>query len=253
MLIVGASVLNWKVFSFFTALTVVLAVPLQILALPWDPERRVAAAVGRWIWGVAMVAAMPHWRVFKTGFERVGPGPWIVVANHQSTLDIPLIMHLPVPVRLMARAGIFEMPVFGQMAQFSRQVRFDGSTRDGAVASLARCRELLGKGISIVVFPEGTRHPDGLLQPFARGAFQLAIDTGADILPVCIDGTRDCVGKGSWLGRRASPRVKLQVLEPLRVDGRSRRELARLAHARIAAALAEPWPDGVLSSTGSRA
>lgn len=235
-------ILNLFVFGVWTLITLSVAIPAQLLVLPWDPDRRTAAWVARALWGVGMIRGQPFWRLRITGRERVGAGPWIVVSNHQSMLDIPLLMHLPVPVRVVARPGVFRMPVFGQMAAFARHVKLDPSSPETVDAALAHCRHLLDRGISVVLFPEGTRSDHGELLPFHRGAFELALRTGAPVLPVAISGTTLALPKGTPFARARIARFHLQVLEPLAIEGQTRRRLATVARDRIAEALSGPRP-----------
>lgn len=230
---------NLVVFGLFTVLTLLVAVPLQIAALPWDPDRRVAAYLARAIWGIGMIRAQPFWRLTITGRERLGSGPYIVIANHQSMLDIPLLMHLPVPVRVGARPGVFRMPVFGHMAAFGRHVRIDP---DDPQASLDACRRVLDRGISIVLFPEGQRGDGVALQKFHRGAFELALQTGAPLLPVAISGTATALPKGSAWARVPIARFHLQILDPIDLGQKSRRRLAAEAQAVMERAVAGPRP-----------
>ena len=100
--LIGA--INLFVFGLWTLFTVVAVVPLQLLVLPWDPHRRMSARVGRLFWGVGMIGAQPFWRRRITGLDRLeGRGPFIIVANHQSMLDIPLLLSLPIPIKVAAR------------------------------------------------------------------------------------------------------------------------------------------------------
>ncbi|MFZ5482196.1 MAG: 1-acyl-sn-glycerol-3-phosphate acyltransferase [Myxococcota bacterium] len=230
---------NLFVFGCFTLITLLLAVPLQLLALPFDPDRHVAANLARAVWGIGLIRGQPFWRLTITGVERLGRGPWILVANHQSMLDIPLLMNLPVPIRVVARPGVFRMPVFGQMARFGRHVRIDP---DRAEEGLAACRAWLGKGVTVAMFPEGSRGDGEALQPFNRGAFELAIRAGADVVPVAISGTADALPKGSPFARVPIARFHLQVLEPLRSEGQTRRRLAAEAFRRIDEATRGPRP-----------
>ncbi|MDP2305985.1 MAG: 1-acyl-sn-glycerol-3-phosphate acyltransferase [Pseudomonadota bacterium] len=240
---------NLVVFGVFTLLTFLVAMPLQALASPWDPDRRVSARAASAVWGVGMFRAQPFWRLTITGAETMGPGPWIVIANHQSMLDIPLLLQLPVPVRVVARPGVFRMPVFGQMARFGKHVRLDA---DNVEEGLAQCRHLLTQGISIVLFPEGQRGDGTVLGSFHRGAFELALRTGAPLLPVAISGTALALPKGSAWARVPIARFHLQILPPLPLDGRSRRRLAADAHTILATALAGPRPWSLTHAVAER-
>lgn len=228
------------VFALFTALTVLVAVPAQLLAWPFDPDRRVAAAVTGWTWGRLLFAAQPFWRVRVTGRERLAGPACIVVANHQSVLDIPLLLSVGVPLRLTARPGVFRMPVFGVMARFGGHVSVGEETDLDAVVD--RVRRLLDRGIHVVVFPEGTRSDGRALGVFRRGAFELALRCGVEVLPVCIRGTADAVPPGGWRPRRAGPRFHVQILPRIPSVGQTRRGLARAAAGAVEGAFAAPDP-----------
>ncbi len=235
----------WNVwwFGFFTAFLLVAAAVAQGLALPFDSERRVSASLTRWIWGRVMIGShWPFWRVTTTGLERLGKGPWILAANHQSMLDIPLVTRLPVPVRILARPGVFRMPVFGTMARFGRHINLDGSSREALERALQQARAASKEGASMLVFPEGTRGDGGALLPFNRGAFELAIQAGADVLPIAISGTNAALPKGNLFAREAFCRFHLQILAPVRIEGLSRRRVSALVRERIEAALQGPRP-----------
>lgn len=229
-------------FGAFTLLTLLVAVPIQILVLPWDPHRRAAARVAHLLWGVALFRVQPLWRLTITGLERLEGGPFIVVANHRTMLDIPLLLTLPVPLRVVARPGVFAIPVFGQMARFGRHVELDAADPASVERALAACRAWLERGVSVVLFPEGHRSRTGDLLPFQRGAFELALRCGVDVLPVALVGTADVQPMGGVVPTRTVVHLRAGVLEPLRTEGQGRRALAKLAQARVEAALKGPQP-----------
>lgn len=240
-------VVGLTVFAAWTLVTVLLALPAQLLALPFDPDRRVAAALARLSWGFGLFHGQPFWRLRRTGLERCAGGPFVIVANHQSFLDIPLLMTLPIPIRVLARPGVFAMPVYGQMARLGGHVRLE----EDVALTVARCKALLARGISVVVFPEGTRSEDGALGPFHRGAVQIAMDAGVPLLPVCIEGTRLALPKGQPYGYAPLSRIHLQVLEPLDPGG-ARRTVGQRLRARIEAARVGPRPWELAAKVGAR-
>lgn len=234
---------NLFVFGLFTLLLLVVAGGCQLVALPWDNERRVSAFLTRWLWGGAMIGAhFPFWRVTTTGLERLGKGPWVLAANHQSMLDIPLASRLPLPIRILARPGVLRMPVFGTMARVGKHIGLDAASREALAAALTSARGAVAEGASILVFPEGTRGDGTALQPFNRGAFELAIQAGADVLPIAISGTNEALPKGSAWARRAFCRFHLQVLDPVPIAGQSRRRVSTLVRERMEGALKGPRP-----------
>ena len=245
--VVGA--INLFVFGIFTLLTLLAAVPLQLAVRPWDPDRRVAETCARWIWGIGMLRGQPFWRLVITGKERLGAGPWIVIANHQSMLDIPMLLSLPLAVRVGARPGVFRMPVFGHMAHFGGHIRLDPEAPE---ESLDACKAALAKGQSVVIYPEGQRGDGVTLQKFQRGAFELALRTGAPILPIAISGTGVALPKGSAWARALICPMHCQILEPMPLEGKSRRRLAAEAAERLQAALSGPRPWEVVRCVGDR-
>lgn len=267
-----ASLVNVIVFLLVTGLATAVALPAQLLAWPFDPQRRVSNTIAAVCWGRLLVAVAPLWHVTRTGTERLDAlAPCILVANHQSMLDIPLLLGLGRPVRVVARPGVFRIPGIGWMARLSGHLEVDPSDAASAEHALHRAGELLAAGISVVVFPEGTRGEGAHLLPFHRGAFELALRTGAPVVPVVIAGTSDAMPRGSLLPRRVRCRFHVQVLDPLTQPdvpgvrdsgapppggalptpappGRdlpmpaARRQLASAARERMAAALAGPRP-----------
>jgi 1-acyl-sn-glycerol-3-phosphate acyltransferase len=113
---------------------------------------------------------------------------YVILANHpapEALLGLPA--SLPVVWRMVMRADLARIPIFGYMARLGGQVMLDLRTTEAAIASLAAARPLLARGVSVIVFPEGMRTTSGPLRPLKRGGFHLAVATGAPILPVRID------------------------------------------------------------------
>lgn len=256
------ALLNVTIFALVTFVAVLVALPAQLLALPFDPQRRVSNAVAAVCWGRVLVAAEPLWHLTRTGTERLaGVPPCILIANHQSMLDIPLLMGLGRPVRVIARPAVFTIPGIGWMARLSGQVALEATDGASAQQALTRCAELLAAGISVVVFPEGTRGDGDSLQAFHRGAFELALRTGAPVVPVVIAGTADALPRGSVRPRVPRCRFHLQVLPPV-PDGAAgpagtplpaaRRQLAAYTQARMATALAAPRPWALADAVARR-
>lgn len=227
-------------FCSTTILTLLVAVPLQLVALPWDPDRRVANALAGAIWGRLHFFLNPFFSTCWTGTERLTRRGSILVVNHQSLLDIPLLLMLPTQLRVTARPGVFRMPVYGWMAGFGGHVAIDPEA--DVAALVARIGGLLDRGISIVVFPEGTRGDGKTLGPFKRGAFELAIRTGAQLLPVCLRGTAEGMPVGSVGGLGARCHMRAHILAPVRLAQPTRRSLARASREALEECLAGPDP-----------
>lgn len=121
-----------------------------------------------------------------------GSEAFVVVSNHQSHYDIPVLFQTyDKPLRMVAKRELFRLPVMGRAMRAAGFVEVDRSNRSQAIQSLGQAAQALASGTSIWIAPEGTRSVDGKLGPFKKGGFRMAMDAGVKILPVTIDGTRD--------------------------------------------------------------
>jgi len=145
-------------------------------------------------------------RVRVAGRERLPDGvPFVYVTNHQSHFDVLALIHaLPGQYRVVAKKELFSIPVFGWALWLAGFIRIDRSNREQAVASLELAAMKIRAGTSVVVFAEGTRSPDGSLQPLKKGAFVMAINAGCPIVPVSISGSRAVLSRDSLDIRRGS-------------------------------------------------
>ncbi len=139
--------------------------------------------------------------VYAQGLENVrGDRPQIVVSNHESWYDVFAIgAAVPKRFRFVAKKELAAIPVFGLAWRLAGHISVDRSDRASAIESLQLAGDALREDNSLVViFPEGTRSPDGTLQPFKKGAFMLALATGVEIVPAAVVGSRAVLGKGAW-------------------------------------------------------
>lgn len=163
-------------------------------------------------------------RLDPKGLQYAAPGQaCILIANHASILDIPgIISALPVPVRFIAKKSLSWFPVFGWFLSSSGHILIERDNAKAALRSLKKAAALLRKGISIVVFPEGTRTPDGQVKDFKGGAFLLALEAKVPIVPVSISGTFDMLPRTGWCFR--SGRMQLNIQPPIPTLGLSLRD-----------------------------
>jgi 1-acyl-sn-glycerol-3-phosphate acyltransferase len=154
-------------------------------------------------------------RVTVRGLKRISPDrPYIYMSNHQSNFDIPVLLGcLPVQFRWLAKAELFKIPIFGSSMRRCGYISIDRSDRRQAIRSLKRAGETIRGGVSVMIFPEGTRSRDGAIQSFKKGGFVLALEAGVPIVPLVIHKTFAIMSKDSL---RISPRdVVLEILEPI--------------------------------------
>jgi len=115
---------------------------------------------------------------------------YIYMLNHQSYFDIPVVLGcMPVQFRWLAKHELFKIPLFGMAMRRAGYISINRSNRRSAFRSLKTAARIIRSGVSVVIFPEGTRSPDGRIQPFKKGGFVLAIQSGVPIVPVIIQGT----------------------------------------------------------------
>ena len=150
---------------------------------------------------------------------------YLVVSNHQSTFDIPVIgANLPLNLRIFAKKELSRIPYFGQMLLLYDFTFVDRNNKRQAVKDLKKAAELM-KYYSYLVFPEGTRTKDGTVGKFKSGAFSLAFDTGERILPVAITGVDRIMKPGQLIVNAGT--VKMKILKPVTLNkGESRKEIA---------------------------
>jgi 1-acyl-sn-glycerol-3-phosphate acyltransferase len=146
-------------------------------------------------------------------------GPCIFVANHQSTLDIPIcIATLPGRVRMLGKHSLFRIPVFGWLLHREGFVPVNRKAKAKARLSLGAAERSLKRGARVFVFPEGTRTRTGELNLFKTGAFRLALATGVPIIPVTIIGARRILPAKHMLLNRGE--IVLVAGEPIVTEGR---------------------------------
>lgn len=199
---------------------------------------------GRWMrrLGRTIGRVVPHWH-----FDVAGQMPadirtrgYVVVANHESSLDPVLLSYLDCDMRWIAKEELFRVPLVGWAMHLSGDIPLRRGRGDSVRAMMTEAERALAAGIPVMIFPEGTRSKTDELLPFKLGAFTLAARAGVPILPVAIAGTRLMRPAHGWTILRARSCAKL--LEPISTEGMTIDDagtLADLARARITAALPE--------------
>lgn len=231
------SIWTWTEIGLVALLGFFLQLPLFLLTWPFDRRRVLAGRLFREV-GVMAARLTPFWDFGVEGpVPRRVAGRTVVVSNHESQADPFLISHLPWEMKWLGKASLFHIPVVGWMMRLAGDVpvhRGDSASSKGAMAACARWLE---RGMPVMIFPEGTRSPDGALLPFRDGAFRLAIETGADVLPIAVRGTRESLPKHSWRFQRARARVTvgtplstrgLTLVDLESLKGAARREIEAL-------------------------
>lgn len=160
------------------------------------------ANMGHWfacLWGYIQVKTAGV-KVKIIGMEKLNTKkPCVYMANHQSWFDIFILLaYLPVQFRWLAKEELYRIPILGLAMRRIGYIPIDRSNRTKALKSLAKAAEKIREGTSVMVFPEGTRSKNGVLLPFKKGGFILAIQSGQPIVPISISGSYRILSKGKW-------------------------------------------------------
>jgi 1-acyl-sn-glycerol-3-phosphate acyltransferase len=174
----------------WTVLATVIFGILAITASIFDSTGNFSHIVAR-MWGKSILIAS-RIKVTVTGLSNIDPSKsYIYMSNHQSNFDIPVLLaHLKVQFRWLAKAELFRIPIFGIAMKRVGYISIDRSDRRAAFTSLKKAAHMIRNGVSVLIFPEGTRSRDGNICPFKKGGFVLAVDSQVPIVPVIVHGTR---------------------------------------------------------------
>lgn len=189
--------------------------------------------------GVLFIIRLVGVRIRVEGQENIPAGVCIFVANHTSAADPPAIVGtIPRRIAILAKESLFRIPIVSRAFRLARFVPVDRSDREAAIASIEKTIEYLREGVSFLVYPEGTRSPDGRLLPFKKGSFVMAIRAAVPIVPVACAGAHRVMRKGEL---RIHPGEIVVRFQPP-IDGSAytleqRDELAARVHAALAAGL----------------
>jgi 1-acyl-sn-glycerol-3-phosphate acyltransferase len=155
-------------------------------------------------------------RVQLHGAEALGAGEsYVFLSTHQSYMDIPVMLgYLPAQLRIAAKREVFQIPFLGWHMRRGGHISINRGSTAEAVESLRHAAKELRPGVSVFLFPEGTRTRDGSLQPFKKGGFKFALQTGLPVVPVTITGTRQLLPRDSIAFRPGPVRMYLDAPIP---------------------------------------
>ena len=233
------------IFAVYTIVVLTFFFILSFVALivcyPFDKRRRVVHELSRWLcfsWWYAPFT----WRRKISGLENVDKNkPYVIVINHNSMVDIIALYFVRLNFRWVSKQEVFRMPYIGPMLWMHGDIAIKRGRAAESMAKVIRDGKMwLDRGVSVAIFPEGTRSKDGEIHNFKAGAFILAKDAGVPILPIVLDGTSSLVRKGWMINWRNVTTIK--VLPPIpaeEVAERSIKEVMAQVHTDMVDALAE--------------
>jgi 1-acyl-sn-glycerol-3-phosphate acyltransferase len=198
-----------------------------------DPLYRAGVCAVIWI---ARAAGL---RTRVEGLENIPARTCLFAANHTSNADPPAIVGaIPRRIAILAKKSLFAIPIVGPAFRMAQFVPIDRANPEQAAASIERAAAQMKNGVSLLVYPEGTRSPDGRLLRFQRAAFGLAIKAGVPVVPVACSGAHRVLAKNSHRIRPGEIVVRFcPAVDAAEYSLNRRSELAERVHAAIAAAL----------------
>ncbi|HYL83187.1 MAG TPA: lysophospholipid acyltransferase family protein [Candidatus Angelobacter sp.] len=178
-------------------------------------------------------------RVRVEGRERIPKGVCLFAANHTSAADAPAVVGaIPRRIAVLLKESLFKWPIAGQAFRSAHFIPVNRGMRDSAIASVEKATEAMKAGQSFLIYPEGTRSPDGRLQEFKKGAVVMAIKAGVPIVPMVCSGAHRVMQKRSLVIHPGE--IVVEFLDPIDASQYSFEErdiLNQRVHDAMAAAL----------------
>ena len=182
----------WAAFA-----TVTLGIPVMVAGL-LSRTGNLAFSISK-LWAYTMLAVSFVRTEIKNKDKILKGTSYIIISNHQSHYDIiALVTRLGIQFRWIIKKEILKIPIFGYALNASRNIFIDRSNTTSAIESINKGFDRLPKGVSVMVFAEGTRSPDGKIHEFKKGGFIAAVQRKIPILPVTVNGSRRVMRKGSF-------------------------------------------------------
>jgi 1-acyl-sn-glycerol-3-phosphate acyltransferase len=216
--------LRWLLSGLFWAFLVLSSIVLFPIALliwaltaPFDPRLRLLHRF-TCFWASLYTWLNPAWPVTLVGREKIRPdATYVMVANHQSLLDILVLFRVFAHFKWVSKIENFRVPFIGWNMTLNRYIKLKRGDRSSVVQMMQACRETLAHGNSIMMFPEGTRSPDGRMRAFKSGAFELAKAARTPILPIVLDGTANALPKRGFVLQGRHP-IRVTILDEVSPD-----------------------------------
>jgi len=206
------------VFAFAVVHTLCCSLAAILFGLFKPYSKIVNGVIRLWARGILKVAGVKV-RVF--GAEKLHPDqPYIYMSNHQGDFDILAhVVSIPGTMRFIAKQELFRIPVFAQGMRAVGMIPIDRGNSIKARESLKEAAETLRNGVSVIIYPEGTRTLDGDILPFKKGGFILALESGLPIVPTVITGSLNIKPKGKFQVNPGT--IEVHFLDPVDVSAYS--------------------------------
>jgi 1-acyl-sn-glycerol-3-phosphate acyltransferase len=199
-----------------TIATIILGIPVMVAGL-LSRTGNLAFSISK-LWAYTMLAVSFVRTEIKNKNKILKGTPYIIISNHQSHYDIiALVTRLGIQFRWIIKKEILKLPIFGYALYASRNIFIDRSNTARAIESINKGIDRLPKGVSVMVFAEGTRSPDGQIHEFKKGGFVTAVRRKIPILPVTVNGSRRVMRKGSFTLKPG--KIQIVIGDPIDTSG----------------------------------
>ncbi|MBN1183945.1 MAG: 1-acyl-sn-glycerol-3-phosphate acyltransferase [Bacteroidales bacterium] len=190
---------------------------LYVLTFLFDKRLVAVHFFSSW-WAMLYIWLNPLWRMKVEGREKMKrKQTYVILANHQSLLDIAILYGLFFPYKWVTKVENFRIPGIGWIMILNRYIKVDRNKRETYMQMIADCERSIKKGSSVLLFPEGTRSRDGVIKNFKAGPFKVALQAKAPILPVIIDGSNRALKPNNFIfnGRLV---FRVKILDPIPIE-----------------------------------
>jgi 1-acyl-sn-glycerol-3-phosphate acyltransferase len=190
------------------------ALVVFVLTLPFDRNGRVLHLYSC-AWAQLYFLVNPFWKLKVFGREKLPwKGPAVLVANHESLGDILVLFGLYRPFKWVSKRSVFTVPFIGWNMWLNRYVGLVRGNKASILEMIRTCERWLERGVPVLLFPEGTRSPDGQVKAFKDGAFHLAVSKACPVFPIVLTGTRRTLPKHGFV-LRDNAVCRLEVMDPV--------------------------------------
>ncbi len=221
------SLLIWAVGSILTIILYLAMLLSTVILYPFDKKRCFTHAQCFW-WSDAVISLNPYWKFNISGLENIDKKrAYIIIANHQSLVDIVLAYQTKMQFKWVAKESLFKVPFVGWSMSLAKHIKLERGNFGSIKKVYREAAHWLRNGISVLFFPEGTRSQTNTMGDFNNGAFKLAIKERVPILPVLIEGTGTAIPKGSWIFAIKTS-AKIKILPAIETTGYQSADFAKL-------------------------
>ena len=199
-----------------TIVTITMGIPVMVAGM-LSRTGNLAFSISK-LWAYTMLAVSFVRTEIKNKDKILKGTSYIIISNHQSHYDIiTLVTTLGIQFRWIIKKEILKLPIFGYALYASRNIFIDRSNTTSAIESINKGFDRLPKGVSVMVFAEGTRSPDGQIHEFKKGGFITAVARKLPILPVTVNGSRRVMHKGSFTLKPG--KIQVVIGDPIDTSG----------------------------------